>query len=134
MARFTYPFAHFAPGMMNVFKPFKNFEFFNSWVSLIRHDQLIQFYDHELQRHHCKNLHTAQLVAWRVFRIKHFLLWYKNIIAYYNDGVVAVNSKVVGLAPQEGVGQKKILAQSFSPFWHEMGNKFVALVGSGRQV
>jgi hypothetical protein len=26
------------------------------------------------------------------------------------------------------------IAQSFSPFWHEMGDKFVALVGSGQQV
>jgi hypothetical protein len=25
------------------------------------------------------------------------------------------------------------IAQSFSPFWQEMGDKFVALVGSGRQ-
>jgi hypothetical protein len=26
------------------------------------------------------------------------------------------------------------IAQSFSPFCHEMGDKFVSLVGSGRQV
>jgi hypothetical protein len=33
----------------------------------------------------------AQLIAWRVFRIKIILLRCKNALAYYNAGVVAVN-------------------------------------------
>jgi hypothetical protein len=42
---------------------------------------------------------TALLIAWRVFRLKIIFLWYKNSLAYYNAGVIAVNTKIVGLAP-----------------------------------
>jgi hypothetical protein len=34
---------------------------------------------------------TAQLIAWRVFRMKIFFRWCKKAIAYYNAGAVAVN-------------------------------------------
>jgi hypothetical protein len=50
-------------------------------------------YDHELQRQRCKNLQRNYLIPQCVFRIK------GNALAYYNGGVVAVNLKVVGLAP-----------------------------------
>jgi hypothetical protein len=42
---------------------------------------------------------TALLIARRVFRSKIILLRFKNSQAYYNAGLVAVNSKIVGLAP-----------------------------------
>jgi hypothetical protein len=43
----------------------------------------------------------AQIKAWRVFITKTIVLWRKNALAYFNAGAVAVNLKVVGLAPEK---------------------------------
>jgi hypothetical protein len=42
---------------------------------------------------------TTQPIEWRVFRTKNIFRSCKNTLTFYNTGVVAANSKVVGLAP-----------------------------------
>jgi hypothetical protein len=54
---------------------------------------------------------TALLIAWRVVRLKIIFLRFKNSLAYYNAGVVAVNFKIVGLAP----GTDVMILKIFSP-------------------
>jgi hypothetical protein len=45
----------------------------------------------------------VQLIAWWIFRLRIILLCCKNALDYYNFGIVAVNSKVIALAPRAGI-------------------------------
>jgi hypothetical protein len=59
-----------------------------------------------------------------VFRTKLSFLGCKNAVAYYNAGVVAINSKVVGLVPGHHQGCQMIYFQTKNPnlgkFWRAL--------------
>jgi hypothetical protein len=62
-----------------------------------------QSYDRELQRQRCKFYNATRSLE-NFGNKKYFCTVYKNALAYYNSGIVVINSKVVGMAP----GQKSL--------------------------
>jgi hypothetical protein len=67
---------------------------------------------------------TTPRVAQLVFENKNILFYFENAPAYYTAGVVAVNSKAIGLAPGSHEQQKRIR------FWqksHRQIGKFLSL-------
>jgi hypothetical protein len=60
-----------------------------------------QSYDRDLQRQRCKNLQrlVVNCLCSAFWKQKYFRPLWKTVYPNYNAGVIAVNSKVVGLGP-----------------------------------